>query len=49
VVKRIEYLRGRLSNAGVPGLNGHRAMENLAEHVLTSGLITRADLRLISG
>jgi hypothetical protein len=49
LVKRIEYLRTRLSRAGVPGMNGHRAMENLAEHVLTSGLITRADLALIGG
>lgn len=49
LVKRIEYLRTRLTKAGVPGMNGHRAMENLAEHVLTSGVITKADLRLIGG
>ena len=49
LVKRIEYLRTRLTRAGVPGMNGHRAMENLAEHVLTDGLITKADLRLIDG
>jgi hypothetical protein len=47
LVKRIEYLRNRLAKAGVPGMNGHRAMENLAEHVLTSGLISPADLRSI--
>jgi hypothetical protein len=49
LVKRIEYLRTRLTRAGVPGMNGHRAMENLAEHVLTSGVISKADLRLIGG
>lgn len=49
LVKRIEYLRARLARAGVPGMNGHRAMENLAEHVLTSGVISKADLRLIDG
>jgi hypothetical protein len=49
LVKRIEYLRNRLAKAGVPGMNGHRAMENLAEHVLTTGIIGTADLRRIGG
>ena len=49
LVKRIEYLRTRLARAGVPNMNGHRALEYLAEHALTTGLITRADLRLIGG
>jgi hypothetical protein len=47
-VKRIEYLRTRLSNAGVPNLHGWNALTTLAEYALTTGLITRADLRLIN-
>jgi hypothetical protein len=44
LVKRIEYLRARLSAAGVPNLTGWNALNNLAEYALTTGLITRADL-----
>lgn len=44
LVKRIEYLRSRLSAAGVPNLTGWNAMNNLAEYALTTGLITRGDL-----
>jgi len=47
LVKRIEYLRTRLTNAGVPNLHGWNAMTNLAEYVLTTGLITRDDLPLL--
>jgi hypothetical protein len=47
LVKRIEYLRLRLSNAGVPNLQGWNALTNLAEYALTAGLITRDDLRLL--
>lgn len=47
LVKRIEYLRARLSNAGVPNLSGWNAMNNLAEYALTTGLITREDLQLL--
>jgi len=47
VVKRIEYLRTRLGAAGVPGLNGWNALSNLAEYVLATGIITKADLRLV--
>lgn len=47
VVKRIEYLRTRLTNAGVPGLMGWNAMSNLAEYVITTGIITKDDLRLV--
>jgi hypothetical protein len=47
LVKRIEYLRTRLSSAGVPNLHGWNAMTNLAEYVLTTGLITRDDLDLL--
>ncbi len=44
LVKRIEYLRSRLSAAGVPNLQGWNALHNLAEYALTTGLITRRDL-----
>jgi hypothetical protein len=47
LVKRIEYLRTRLARAGVPNLQGERAMEALAEHVIATGVITRADLDLL--
>lgn len=47
LVKRVEYLRLRLSNAGVPNLQGWNALTNLAEYALTASLITRDDLRLI--
>lgn len=47
LVKRIEYLRARLSASGVPNLTGWNALNNLAEYALTTGLITRADLDLI--
>jgi hypothetical protein len=47
VVKRIEYLRTRLTNAGVPGLMGWNAMSNLAEYVITTGIITKDDLPLV--
>lgn len=45
--KRIEYLRGKLEKAGVPNVSGWNAMSGLAEYVLTTGIITKADLRLI--
>jgi hypothetical protein len=44
LVKRIEYLRTRLTNAGVPNLLGENALEYLAEWALTTGVLTRADL-----
>jgi hypothetical protein len=47
LVKRIEYLRTRLANAGVPGLMGWNAMYNLAEYVITTGIITKDDLPLV--
>jgi hypothetical protein len=47
LVKRIEYLRNRLDRAGVPNMTGWNALSNLAEYVLTTGLITKDDLRLI--
>ncbi len=47
VVKRIEYLRTRLDATGVPGMMGWNALNNLAEYVLTTGIITKDDLRLI--
>jgi hypothetical protein len=47
LVKRVEHLRNRLVDAGVPNLQGDRAMEALAEHVIATGVITRADLALL--
>jgi hypothetical protein len=47
LVKRVEYIRTRLTNAGVPNMQGWNALSALAEHALTTGLIKREDLRLI--
>jgi hypothetical protein len=47
LVKRVEYIRTRLNNAGVPNMQGWNALTALAEYALTTGLITRDDLRLI--
>ncbi|MEW9555129.1 hypothetical protein [Nonomuraea sp. NPDC050783] len=47
LVKRIEYLRTRLTSAGVPNLMGHNALVNLAEYAINRRLITRDDLRLL--
>jgi hypothetical protein len=44
VVKRIEYIRSRLTRAGVPNLIGDNALHHLAEYVLTTRLLTKADL-----
>ncbi|MGH9164666.1 MAG: hypothetical protein ACRDZW_04010 [Acidimicrobiales bacterium] len=45
--KRIERIRQRLTDAGVPGLVGDEANERLAEHVLATRVITRAHLDLL--
>lgn len=47
LVKRIEYLRTRLDQAGVPNMSGWMALTNLAEYVISRGIITKADLDLI--
>jgi len=47
LVKRIEYLRARLTTAGVPNLTGWNALANLAEYTLTTGIISRSDLALL--
>ncbi len=47
LVKRIEHLRERLTRSGVPGLVGETALESLAVHVLTTGVVTRHDLSLL--
>jgi hypothetical protein len=47
LVKRVEYLRNRLTNAGVPNLLGENALQHLAEWALATGLISRADLALL--
>ncbi|MGI8938007.1 MAG: hypothetical protein ACR2JF_07325 [Iamia sp.] len=49
LVKRIEHLRNRLTEAGVPGLHGNNALRGLAEYVITSGLVTRQDLDRLPG
>lgn len=49
LVKRVEYLRTRLTNAGVPNLLGDNALQHLAEWALATGLIGRADLALLPG
>lgn len=47
LVKRVEYLRTRLSNAGVPNLLGDNALQHLAEWALSTGVLTREDLDLL--
>jgi hypothetical protein len=47
LVKRIEYLRTRLDNAGVPNMHGWMALTNLAEYAISRRLITSEDLALI--
>jgi hypothetical protein len=47
LVKRIEHLRTRLTNAGFPNLVGEEALDHLAEWSLTTGVLTREDLQLI--
>jgi hypothetical protein len=48
LVKRIEYLRTRLTSAGVPNLTGWNALPALAEYAITTRLITKEDLARIS-
>jgi hypothetical protein len=47
LVKRIEYLRTRLTHAGVPNLLGETALAHLAEWVLATGVLARGDLELL--
>ena len=47
LLKRIEYLRTRLSNFGVPNLVGDTGLSYLAEWVLTTGVLARSDLELL--
>jgi hypothetical protein len=47
LVKRIEYLRSRLSGAGVPNLQGENALASLAEWALVTGALKRLDLNLL--
>ncbi len=44
LIKRVEHLRTRLTNAGIPNLTGSNALPALAEYAITSGLITKRDL-----
>lgn len=48
LVKRVEYLRTRLSNAGVPNLQGDNALSALAEWALVTGTLSRDDLALLA-
>jgi hypothetical protein len=47
LVKRIEYLRTRLTAAGVPNLQGFNALSHLAEYVIAGRILTREDLQLL--
>lgn len=47
LVKRIEYLRTRLTAAGVPGLTGFNALEGLAEWALTNRVVTPEHVALL--
>jgi hypothetical protein len=47
LLRKVEYLRTRLTKAGVPNLNGPHALIKLAEFVLWNKLITEKDLHLI--
>jgi hypothetical protein len=49
LVKRIEYLRERLTAAGVPGLQGPSALTGLAEYVISRRMITPDDLADLPG
>ncbi len=48
LIKRVEYLRSRLTNAGVPNLIGWNALPALAEYAINTELITKEDLALIT-
>jgi hypothetical protein len=43
--RRIDHLRERLTRAGVPNLTGQEALVNLAQYVLTRGLLDPPDGR----
>jgi hypothetical protein len=45
VAKRCENIRDRYSRLGVPGLRGPRALEELAELLISTGGLTAEDLR----
>jgi hypothetical protein len=47
LVHRVDFIRRRLTKAGVPNLHGQRALELLAEHVLATGMISKTDLHLM--
>jgi hypothetical protein len=44
VAKRCENIRGRYVRLGVPGLRGPRALEGLAQLLISTGELTAADL-----
>ncbi len=47
LIKRVEYLRTRLTTAGVSNLTGWNALPALAEYAITTGVITKEHLTLI--
>jgi hypothetical protein len=49
VAKRCENIRDRYSRLGVPGLRGPRALESLAELLISTGELTAEDLRRLPG
>ncbi len=48
LMKRVEYIRIRLTRAGVPNLIGDTALPHLAEWALTTRVLTRDDLDLLA-
>jgi hypothetical protein len=47
VAKRCENVRNRYIRLGVPGLRGPRALEELAQLLMSTGTLTADDLRLL--
>jgi len=47
VTKRCENIRMRYVRAGVPGLRGPRALEELIGMLMSTGTLTSDDLRLL--
>jgi hypothetical protein len=47
VTKRCENIRNRYARAGVPGLRGPRALEELIRVLMSTGTLTSDDLRLL--
>jgi hypothetical protein len=48
LVKRIEYLRTRLDQAGVPGMMGWNSLVRLGDYAIAAGLLKPADVDRLS-